>query len=285
MILLADSGSTKTDWAAISDGRIYRFDTMGLNPIHLTDDAITDVMRVEVREQVKRLTEKTPSQLFFYGAGCINEHVLKIRHACLNTWSDLTDIVIESDLIGAAHATCRHRQGIVCILGTGSNSCHFGGEKIIAQTPPLGYILGDEGSGTHIAKLFLNAMLKKRIPKGITDQFYHRTGLNYESIIRSVYGQVPSNRFLASLSPHIHHFKSDENVREIIIQSFTTFIDFNLTPYEVTNLPVHAVGSMAWHYRQEWSAALSSKGYQMGDIQKSPIEGLILYHAQPTPTV
>ena len=183
-----------------------------------------------------------------------------------------------SDLLGAARALCGHNYGIASILGTGANSCLYDGERIIQNTPALGYILGDEGSGAVLGRRFLNALYKGVLSKEIQNSFETSMGLTMASVIDRVYRQPLANRFLASLSEFIHSHLNDEAVREIVIQNFDDFFQKNIVPYNRRDLPVSFVGSIAWHYQSELQESASRQGFTLGTILKSPIEGLLRFH-------
>ena len=180
-----------------------------------------------------------------------------------------------SDLLGAARALCGHNCGIASILGTGANSCLYDGRRIVANTPALGYILGDEGSGAVLGRRFLNALYKGVLSKEIRDSFEAETGLTMAAIIDRVYRQPLANRFLASLSEFIHRHLDDEAVREIVISNFDDFFLRNIVPYGRRDLPVSFVGSIAWHYQSELQASAIRQGFTLGTILKTPIEGLL----------
>ena len=183
-----------------------------------------------------------------------------------------------SDLLGAARALCGHNYGIASILGTGANSCLYDGEVIAQNTPALGYILGDEGSGAVLGRRFLNALYKGLLSEKIKADFEAATGLTMADIIDRVYRQPHANRFLASLSEFIHSHLDDEAVRQIVIGNFDDFFQKNIVPYNRHDLPVSFVGSIAWHYQSELQESAARQGFTLGTILQSPIEGLLRFH-------
>jgi len=183
-----------------------------------------------------------------------------------------------SDLLGAARALCGHNYGIASILGTGANSCLYDGEVIAQNTPALGYILGDEGSGAVLGRRFLNALYKGVLSEKIKADFEAATGLTMADIIDRVYRQPHANRFLASLSEFIHSHLDDEAVRQIVIGNFDDFFQKNIVPYNRRDLPVNFVGSIAWHYQSELQASAARQGFTLGTVLQSPIEGLLRFH-------
>lgn len=280
MILIADSGSTKTDWLFAEDAsKVERRQTPGINPVHMSEDEVVAVISALD-------CTRSPHAVYFYGAGCIDPFKTKVVNALGRLFPD-ADISVESDLLGAARAVCGHSRGIACILGTGSNSCLFDGEKILDNTPPLGYILGDEGSGTHIGKSFLNALFKGRLSEKLRTDYLGRTGLSYPEIINKVYRAPLANRFLASCSVYVAEIlaKSDqwpddsEVLRQMVAGCFREFLQKNVARYEnAPEEPVGFIGSIAYHYRDILKEVADSLEYRISTIEKSPAQGLLSYH-------
>ena len=306
MMLIADSGSTKTDWAWIENGTIvHRVTTAGINPVHQGEEEIGKVVEqlfprkdegrrtkensTDIRENISCTTETqsiSPSSLllppsstvFFYGAGCIPEKKGVVEKVLRKVFPDADRIEVESDLLGAARAVCQHQEGLACILGTGSNSCLYDGEKIVGNIPPLGYILGDEGSGAVLGKLFLNALFKGALTDGMKEDFLQSSGLSYPEIIQRVYRQPMANRFLASTSLYISEHLDVPALRELVKQNFRDFFHKNIAQYGRHDLPVGAIGSIAYHYRDLLQEVAEEKGYKLSTVAKSPMEGLVTYH-------
>ena len=185
MILIADCGSTKTDWVLCDDDDIIaRARTQGLNPTHQKSEEIFEILSKELTDEI---TSHTPEKIYFYGAGCAYENANNRMRMALENIFETKEIHINSDLLAAARALCKHEEGIACILGTGSNSCLFDGEKITENTPALGYILGDEGSGAHLGRQLLSDCLKKQLPKKICDKFFEQYDLNIATILENTY--------------------------------------------------------------------------------------------------
>ena len=287
MILIADSGSTKTDWALVpsqtSDSNIPLpssfFTTQGINPFHQDPIVIAEILQGELLPQ---LNPVEVDSVCFYGSGVRPELESVMVSLLQAMFPCAKQSEAHSDLLGAARALCGHNYGIASILGTGANSCLYDGERIIANTPALGYILGDEGSGAVLGRRFLNALYKGILSKNIQDCFEAEIGLTMAAVIDRVYRQPLANRFLASLSTFIHNHLDDEAVREIVIQNFDDFFLRNIAPYNRRDLPVGFVGSIAWHYQSELQVSATRQGFALGSILKSPIEGLLRFH-QETP--
>lgn len=270
MILLADSGSTQCTWIADDGSRIRKVRTRGINAVQHSDEQIRDT-----------LAELPPcgeiSALHFYGAGCgttFPEASERLRRLLARHFGT-GEISVESDLTGAARALWGRGEGIACILGTGSNSCHCRGGEIAEQVPPLGYILGDEGSGAALGRALLNGIFKGHIP--LREEFLFETGLSYEEIIHRVYREPFANRFLASFAPFIRAHTACREVHGMVVGAFREFVRRNLSRYPA-GLPVACIGGVAAHFEELLREALAAEGYRIGTIVESPAEGLVAYH-------
>jgi len=242
--IIADSGSTKTDWLIGSK----RISTQGINPIHQDDDAIIAILNNELLSHLSPLTSH-PQTIRFYGAGVRPEQEERMERLLAQVFPKATSIEAKSDMLGAARALCGKDEGLACILGTGANSCLFDGKHIIQNTPPLGYILGDEGSGAVMGRMFLNALYKNRLYEGAKEEFEQFLKLNMANVIERVYRQPMANRWLASLCPYIRQHLDQPSVQEVVVQNFRLFIRHNLEPYRRPHLPINAVGSVAHFFR------------------------------------
>jgi N-acetylglucosamine kinase-like BadF-type ATPase len=273
--LLADSGATKTSWSLCLDGQIIQqFDSKGISPIYQTQEEIEEYIYETVFPEFK---DKTIDAVYFYGSGCIPEKVPMVTSAIYKTFP-LETIHVYSDLIAAVHALCGYQSGIACILGTGSNSCEWDGEKIVKQISPLGFILGDEGSGADLGKRLVNNALKEMLPKDLKEAFLEEYQLTPSIIIDKVYRHPFPSRFLASLSPFL--LKNIENpvVRNIVMTSFSDFFEKNVMHYNYQNNKVNFVGSIAYYYADILKQAAVDKGIEIGIIYKSPMDGLIEFY-------
>lgn len=283
MYLIADSGSTKTDWCLCMDNSSeIIIQTQGINPYHQTEEAIELVLVEELlphlHSNVKSNSEDNP-RVIFYGAGCANEAACNRVGAAIRKVLSVNDIGIYSDLLGAARALCGHEEGIACVLGTGSNSCLYDGKEIIANVPPLGYILGDEGSSAVLGRRLVGDCLKNQLPESVRNEFLSEYGLTQELILERVYRQPLANRFLASLTPFLSKYRDVPEVHSLLVESFVDFFVRNVKQYRRPWLPIHFVGSIANVFSAELKEAAESLGMEIGLILKSPMEGLIRYHA------
>ena len=287
--LIADSGSTKTDWCLLeSGGDCHRFSTQGINPCHQSEEEIAAILEQEVTPHLRQLQTARPQTLWFYGSGATPAAKHRVEQPLRRLLGTEADITVESDLVGAARALCQHSRGIACILGTGANSCLYDGLRIVANTPALGYILGDEGSGAVLGIRFLNALFKGQLPDELRQEFVTETGLSLDAIIQRVYRQPLANRFLASLSPFIHRHIDLQQVEALVIDHFRQFIRKNIQPYYddprlKEALPaspeLHVTGSVGFHYQRQLAAAAALEGMRLGRVMGSPMEGLIGYHS------
>lgn len=275
MILIADSGSTKTDWCAVEEGRVVvRVSTSGINPYHQDERAIRGILCGELLTQ---LGDVRPDRVVFYGSGCREEKVPMMTSLLKNIFDNVADIEVNGDLIGAARAVLGVEEGIACILGTGSNSCLYDGHRIVVNIPPLGYILGDEGSGAVLGKMFINEMLKNSSLHHVRDEFFRLSRLSESDIIERVYRQPQANKFLASIAPFVHEHLDNEAVRAVVIDNFRQFFLKNVKRYRRPDLACGFVGSMAWHFKAELCEAARLEGVSVGRVVKSPMEGLVEY--------
>ena len=276
MILIADCGSTKTDWVLCDgDNIIARTRTQGLNPPHQESEEIFAILSAELP---KEFVAHTPGKIYFYGAGCAYETANNRMSRALEKFFTTKNIHIHSDLLAAARALCGHEEGIACILGTGSNSCLFNGKEIIANTPPLGYILGDEGSSAVLGRRLVGDCLKNQLPEAIRNEFLSEYELTQEIILERVYRQPLANRFLASLTPFLSKHRDVPEIHKLLVESFTDFFVRNVKQYRRPWLPIHFVGSIANAFSSELREAAESLGMELGNIMQSPMEGLVRYH-------
>lgn len=273
--LIADSGSTKTDWV-ISPLEVIH--TQGINPVHQSREVILTILRNELLPCLTTGAASNVRNVCFYGSGVRPELETLMEDVLREAFPRTEHVEVHSDMLGAARAVCGRSEGVAAILGTGANSCLYDGERIVANTPALGYVLGDEGSGAVLGRLFLNAVYKGVLSKEIKYAFEASIEMTMADIINKVYRQPLANRFLASLSEFIHEHLDDVAVRQIVIDNFRDFFQKNIVPYGRHDLPVSFVGSVAWHYQQELHEAAATEGFAVDTVVKSPLDGLMAYH-------
>ena len=279
MMLIADSGSTKTDWCVILDNTpIKRIGTKGLNPFFQSEEEIQQELTHSLLPQ---LPEGTIDSVYFYGAGCTPEKAPTLWRAIADSLPVVGNIKAYSDMLAAARGLCGREAGITCILGTGSNSCFYDGKEIVNHISPLGFILGDEGSGAVLGKLLVGDILKNQLSPAIKEVFLKQFDLTVPEIIDRVYRQPFPNRFLASLSPFIAQHLEEPGIRQLVLGSFIAFLRRNVMQYDYTQYPAHFIGSVAHCYKEILQEAAQETGIRIGKILQSPMEGLIQYHSDP----
>lgn len=300
LYLIADSGSTKTDWSLVeTDGCVLSTcQSQGLNPYHLHEDEILRILDEDVKVPLSNeIGEALTGSLmvFFYGSG-ITDFMKPKMEALLHTSFPGASCIAESDMQGAARALLGREQGVAVILGTGSNSCLYDGESIVRGVPPLGYILGDEGSGTAIGRAFLRLILREPVMSAVKERFFAWAGMDYAGIIDRIYRQPLANRFLASISTFVGELiqgkedakdgLTDEEyklLKEMLVQVYRDFVSHILCSYSLAGDAVGFVGSIAFYFQKFIRAAMEEAGMKMGVIMRSPMEGLIRYHSSNSP--
>jgi glucosamine kinase len=277
MILIADSGSTKTQWALVDENStspVLEFQTSGINPFYQDRKSILHTLQEEFIPRIS-----SPSRLYFYGAGCSGVDSKAIVYDPLNLFFKPATITVESDLMAAAHSLCQHNAGLACIIGTGSNSCYYNGREITKHVPSLGYILGDEGSGADIGRRLVADILKHQLPDEVAEHFFATFHFTREEILEHVYKNPFPNRFLAGFATYVGENAGIPALRNMVKTGFNKFFTRNIRQYpEASNHPVHFTGSIAWHFREILAESAAENGYRVGLISHSPMEGLIRFH-------
>ena len=277
MILIADSGSTKTEWLLVGKEGVERsFRTAGLNPYLLSED---EIRRLLTREVLVELPVESMTELFFYGAGCVGRPA-EMLCAQLRRVIGADTVEVHSDLLGAARALCGDAPGIVAILGTGSNSGLYDGRTLTRSVPSLGYLLGDEGSGSDLGKHFLSDAMKGLLPESVANPFFDRYPLSQGELLESVYRRPFPNRFMARFAPFLHEHLDDDYVRQLVAGRFEAFFRRNILAYPYTQFPVHFVGSVAYYFAEVLREVARSLSVEVATILPSPGEALARYHAQ-----
>jgi N-acetylglucosamine kinase-like BadF-type ATPase len=276
MILIADSGGSKTDWRLIDNsGAVGQASAPGFNPYYQP----IDDLKKSVQELLLPKISEEVNKIFFYGAGVSSvKNQLTIKSAFLEFFPE-AHIEIGWDLLAAARALCGHEPGIACIMGTGSNSCLYDGEKITANVANLGWILADEGSGANIGRKFLVDYLREVMPGDLRKQFRARYPLSREEFLEKVYQQERPSAFLASFTKFIFQHLKDPYCYQLIYNSFAEFYENNVMKYEnYQNLKVHFTGSISFYFSDVLRQVANDKGITVKNILEGPIAGLTLYH-------
>lgn len=271
-ILIADGGSTKIDWTVVSGISQKTFRSPGINPV------LWDIGKIEqmLQEGLPHEILSNVESVYFYGAGCLGRSAEKMQEALMRVVAHDAEIEVESDLLGAARALFGNERGIACILGTGSNSALYDGKEIISNIHPLGYILGDEGSGASMGKHFLNALYKGRLPESLRKDFETETGLTYDDVIDHVYRQPMANKFLASLVIFVS--KRRKECAELLNEEFENFIEKDILPYNHCELPVGIVGGVGYEFHDELKEIFLRHRLKLNKVVAKPMENLVDYH-------
>lgn len=297
-ILIADAGSSKTDWAFICpDEGIVRFKTPGLNALLATDEELADAFRhvnACLPGSLSRLSS-TPfpsistvdipepthiDVIYYYGAGCATESVCRKTRKALSEAFDAVSVFVASDLLGAARSLLGNDYGIACILGTGSNSCLYDGRDIVRNVPALGFILGDEGSGASLGKRLVGNIYKGLWPDRLKQEFLAEYGFDVAEILNNVYRRPNPNRFLASLVPFLSSHRDSPHVYEMVRKEFLDFLTRNVLQYpEARNIPICFTGSVATVFEDILKEAAAEAHLIIGRVSASPMEGLIAFHS------
>jgi N-acetylglucosamine kinase-like BadF-type ATPase len=278
MILIADCGSTKIEWCLLDNKEIVKqIVTCGMNAIMLTEAEIEERLRNELSNEVCGFNI---SDVYFYGAGCISDDICNnVAKAIRANIPTAKNVEVSTDLLAAARALCGNKPGIACILGTGSNSCYYDGTNICNNVSPLGYILGDEGSGAVLGKILLGDVLKNQLPKHLCEKFLTQYGLDRLSIIRRVYKEPQGNRFMASITPFLIENISEPSIYAIVYNAFKSFFVRNIAQYDgYKSLDVNFIGSIAYYYKDVLEKVAADMDCRIGKILKSPMDGLIQFH-------
>lgn len=273
-ILLADAGSTKTDWLLRDNqGNALRFHTDGMNPSLLTDDEIRHILTTQFLPQVEGFLIE---QVDFYGAGCRGEAAERMKNL-LGEVVGARNITVESDMLGAARMLCGNNSGIVCILGTGANSCLYDGQQISRQTPALGFILGDEGSGAVLGRRLIGDIFKGQLPEDLCKDFLLDYPLTMDELIRRVYRTSAPNQYLASFTPFLSKNIHRTEIQELIRDEFHRFIRRNVLAYlayTTVETPLHFVGSIASVFQEQLSEVVAQYDFTLGKVVRQPIDAL-----------
>lgn len=277
MILIADSGSSKTEWCLCGPNETPRkVYTKGINPYYQSEKEIADAIGMELIPQIENASI---SQIYFYGAGCAFPEKNKQIEMAFKTWIPKAKCSVKSDLYGACRGLFGHQPGVACILGTGSNSCYYDGKEIVANVSPLGFILGDEGSGAHLGKKLVAEFLKNQLPEELKNKFLTEFETSPAEIIDHVYRKPFPNRYLAGLSRFLANHIEEPECYDLVHGCFKEFFERNVMQYDFSDeLPVNFVGSIAYHYREILERVASEFGLWIEKVEKTPMDGLIKYH-------
>jgi glucosamine kinase len=277
MILVADSGSSKTDWLlTLPKQEVKQFRTAGLNPYFLTEKEIVKILQ----EQAPDMIAFAPDikEIYFFGAGCSSPDRHEIVTNALSHFFTKSYISVDSDLLGCAYATCGHEKGLCCVLGTGSNISFFDGEDIHAGQHGLGFVLGDEGAGTWFGKALITDFLYGNMPEEISEKFDDEHHLDKEIVIKNVYQTANPNSYLAAFSKFLGDIRQANYAQGLLRKGLLEFIETNIKSYpEYHNYKCHFVGSIAYVFADELKAVCKENKIHVGKIIQQPIHDLLAF--------
>jgi len=274
--LIADSGSTKAEWCLLNGGKKKRLFTQGLSPYFLSSEEIEDIVQKEIGTKFKNVFIP---HVYFYGTGCSSADNAKSVKTALKKVFPKAKIEVQTDLMAAARAACGHKKGLACILGTGSNSCYFNGKKIVLNSPGLGYVLGDEGSGAYLGKKVLQYYLYNTFDEELRARFDDKFNTNSVEILENVYKRPLPNRYLASFAIFLADNRGHFMIENILEDGLNDFFFNHLCKYrEVWTMPVNFVGSIAFGFKDVLQELCNSYEFELGTVAKTPMPGLIKYH-------
>jgi N-acetylglucosamine kinase-like BadF-type ATPase len=275
MILVADSGSSKTDWMGYTPDGPITFNTPGINPYFLNAQDILKL--ISKKKEIAGFADQI-KEIYFFGAGCSSPDKHEVISNGLSMFFPHAFISVDHDLIGSAYATCGHKKGLTCILGTGSNISYYDGRTVHNGKHGLGYILGDEGSGTWFGKKLITSFLYKTMPEDLQIVFKKDYAADKETIITNVYQKSFPNTYLASFSPFMSANKEHPFIQQLLVDGFQTFIDSNIKDYpEYKALDCHFVGSIAYYYQDILRSVCQKNQIHVGKILQKPIDGIYQY--------
>ncbi len=274
MVLIADSGTTKTEWCMITESGISEtVITSGINPFYQEAENISGILQKEF------FATKKFSAVHFYGAGCINEEKQNIVKKAILQVFDTESIYIGSDLLAAARSLCQDQPGVACILGTGSNSCYYNGNEIVSNVSPLGFILGDEGSGAVLGKKLVGDILKKQLSEFLINDFFDTYKTTAIEILENVYKKPFPSRYLAGYAKFLSKNIKYSEIEQLVISSFREYVTRNLLKYpDINTIPIHFTGSIAFHFEAQLRKVIQEQNLILGNIEQAPMNGLIKYH-------
>jgi len=278
MILIADGGSTKADWIALDNDKkeLFRVRTLGLNPAVVPEEELTNrivnmFQLINIKDQVE--------QIHFYGAGCGTPKPVAILKEVMGSIFTNAEVHIDEDMLAAVYAASGKNPAIVCILGTGSNSCYFDGEKMHMKVASLGYSLMDEASGNYFGKQLVRDYYYQEMPKHIANSFEQQYDLDADHIKFNLYRQPNPNMYLATFAKFMFEFKEEEYVKETIRKGFREFFKYRILPFELpSETPIYFIGSIAHYFREILEKVAHQYGYKIADVIQRPIGNLIEYH-------
>jgi N-acetylglucosamine kinase-like BadF-type ATPase len=277
-ILIADSGATKCEWCLLVNGKKKKIITKGISPYFLSAEEIIFLLN---KDLIPKFKQTVVENIFFYGTGLKNSNNKRFLQSTLKKVFAKADIEIETDLTGAARALCKNEKGIACILGTGCNSCYYNGKKVVKNSPGLGYVLGDEGSGAYLGKKVLQHYLYNTFDEELMLSFNKKYNTTADEILEHVYKQPQPNRYLASFAMFLAENRRHYMIENIIEDGLNDFFFTHMRKYHESWLyPIHFTGSIAYGFKDVISSLCNSYEMELGNIIKQPMDELVNYHCK-----
>ncbi len=274
--LIADSGATKAEWCLLKNGRKRTIFTQGISPYFLNTEQIFHLLETELKP---RLRKEEIGEVYYYGTGCANPLNARSVKKAISRSFKMAKVEVTHDLMGAARALCGRDKGVACILGTGSNSCFYNGKKILKNSPGLGYVLGDEGSGAYLGKKVIQYYLYGTFDDELRGRFDLTYTTNASEILENVYKKPLPNRYLAGFARFLADNRGHYMIENIIEDGLNDFFFNHLCKYrEAWSLPIHFAGSIAFGFKDVLQQLCNSYEFELGRVMKNPMEGLIEYH-------
>ncbi len=275
-ILIVDSGSTKAEWCLVRGNKATVIETQGASPYFLNEQQLIELMQSELLPGLKN---EQPAEVFFYGTGCVAAANRAMVKKAIKKVFPAAGVEVDHDLSGAAHALCGREKGIAAIMGTGSNSGYYNGKKIMKNSPGLGYILGDEGSGAYLGRKVLQYYLYNTFDEDLHSRFQGKYAVDADEILDRVYKKPLPNRYIAGYALFLAENRGHYMIENIIEDGLNDFFFTHLCKYpEIWKVPVHFVGSIAYGFRDVLKELCTTYKWELGKVLKKPMDGLIAYH-------
>ena len=275
--LIADSGATKAEWCLVIGGRKKTIFTQGISPYFLNSLQIRDLL---LKELCPKLKTSLVDEVYYYGTGCANPANARIVKKALRQIFPGSAIAVTHDLMASARALCGHQKGIACILGTGSNSCFYNGKKIVKNSPGIGYVLGDEGSGAYLGKKVIQYYLYKIFDEELRGKFDAKYKTTAVEILENVYKKPLPNRYLAGFTIFLVENRGHYMIENIIEDGLNDFFFIHLSKYRETwSLPISFVGGVAYGFKDVLQELCNAYEWDLGRVLKNPMPGLIDFHS------
>jgi N-acetylglucosamine kinase-like BadF-type ATPase len=278
MILIADGGSTKADWIALDSDKneVFRVRTLGLNPAVVEQEELNN--RIVNMFQLINIKDEV-TEIHFYGAGCGTPKPSKILQDVMESIFTNAKVHVAEDMLAAVYAASGKEPALVCILGTGSNSCYFDGETVQMKNPSLGYVLMDEASGNYFGKLLLREYFYNKMPKHMADRFENEFNLDADYIKQHIYRMPNPNMYLASFAKFMFEFKDEKYIKKIIKRGFQEFFKYRVLPFEKdSSTPLYFIGSIAHYFRETLEKVAIKNNLKITGVIQRPIDNLLAYH-------